>query len=204
MRSDSAAERPCEEDRRTFTDFVESHAESILWPAALTLLATRRLPRDLVTEVVQETLLRTWQRWATHLIWRDDEGRKASFLVTMQHVVQEQARLHRKHGRHEELSVVFDRDALGHNVADRALGRIALSFAQEALGSLSDKDRSLIELGMGGASSKEIGLWLEITPESARNRLRRARDRLRAVLKAKGFEHEEHAEDGFPSTGDAR
>ena len=139
----------------------------------------RRVPPDVVDDVVATTFATAWRRIDEV---PTSEPERTVWLVRTAHLVTLNARLTRR--RTDELTARLGQHLESSSGAtDPHLRHELEPYLIEALGRLSREDRYLIVAAVWeGRTATELALALGCSPGAARTRLSRARARLRALV----------------------
>ena len=166
--------RASRRDPEAFGELVARHA-----PMARRVAYAVLEDQEDADDAAQEGFLSAWQA-----IGRYDA--KRAFRPWLMQIVANEARNRRRsRGRRERLAVraASVGGAQSGSAEDLALGEVTAGELRAALARLDDRDRTVIALRyFAGLSEAETAAALEVPPGTAKSRLSRALDRLRAEL----------------------
>src|SRR5437763_7668966 len=171
MRVSGGSRRAPSDAEQRFRELFESHVRELLG------YALRRVgsPED-ASDVVADTMLVAWRRIGD--VPTDGTARLWLYGVARRVL----ANHHRSAGRRERLGVRL-RQQLRTVVPDPAEDLTTVTVIRQALAKLSASDRELIELTTWeGLEPHEAAVVLGVPARTVRNRLHRARTRLRQQL----------------------
>lgn len=186
-------------NEQRFRDVFEEQSRSVLGYA----LRRVDVPAD-AADIVAETFLVAWRRL-------DDmpdgvEARLWLFGVARRVLANHRRGVLRRRRLGEKLRSELE----GHVSADPSDHIDAVHVVREAMGSLDSDDAELLRLtSWEGLTPTELAVVFAIPAATARSRLYRARQRLRAELEASGWEDERNegsghvSDDGHPLVQDA-
>lgn len=140
----------------------------------------RHVPPDDVDDVVQQIFVVTWRRSAepvTVLHAPVEQQRAWLYQTARFHVWSYRRGLRRRRNLNRRLTAEAHTH-VGHQLDPRTIDALQRSILR-----LPRMEWELLEARyFDGLTSAELGHWLEITPEAARQRLARALDRLRTIF----------------------
>ncbi|GBD15672.1 ECF RNA polymerase sigma-E factor [bacterium HR26] len=164
-------------DHTALRELFERHAP---WMAAR---LRRRLPRDAVEDVLQETFIAVW-RGARHY---RPQGAAGGWLWAIAR--RQAAAWLRRNGR-AVVSLDEIEPPRSEDVMDRAIDRVDLEGALAQLGPAGSDRRLLVDLALvAGYPSKEVSQLLGIPEGTVKSRINRLRRRLQRAIE-RGAEHD--------------
>jgi RNA polymerase sigma-70 factor (ECF subfamily) len=193
---------PADQQRSDFEAFVKDN-HSFLLPVARRYAGLRGLPDLTVVDVVQEALCITWRAWATKLASADPGRRRAFVCTTMSNVAQAEQRGRRRAGQVTEPSALIDLAGPQASHEDSVLTRVALHVLRDALATLQDDDRLILDLAIAGLPRAQIADQLGLTTTNITTKLHRAREQLRRFIGPDLLTELGLGRDGNPTGGPA-
>jgi RNA polymerase sigma factor (sigma-70 family) len=166
---------PDNQQRSDFEAFVKDN-HSFLLPVARRYAGLRGLPDPTVSDIVQEAMCITWRAWATKLASADGDRRRAFVCTTMSNVAQAEQRGQRRAGRVTEPSALIDLAAPQASHEDGVLTQVALRVLRDALATLPDEERLILDLAIADLPRAQIADQLGLTATNVTTKLHRARD----------------------------
>jgi RNA polymerase sigma factor (sigma-70 family) len=166
-----------------FEKFVIAHANRNLLPVARRYAGFRGLPDVTAEDILAEGLTRALQVWCYRGLNNSVcEFRLAFIYKTMSNVAQEEVRKRDRAGIVTDFQTIPDTPSGVADLDRVILGREALAIVTRALATLNEQDRLIVDLRIADVSHSDIAKQLGLTPNAARTRLTRIRQRLLSAI----------------------
>lgn len=150
-----------------------------LLPVARRYVGFRGLPDIAAADIVQEALCIAWKAWATTLAGANCDRRRAFVCTTMSHMARTEQRSGRRVGQVTDPSTLINLAGSQASHEDDVLARVALHVLATAMATLSEDERSILDLAIAGLPRAQIAIQLGLTATNVTTKLHRARERLR-------------------------